>query len=104
MRGDGCADLAALERLLAADPRPALVSLMLANNETGAIQDVAAAARLAHAQGALVHTDAVQAAGKLPLDMGALGADLMTLSAAQDRRAPGRGRARRRCPTCRSRP
>jgi cysteine desulfurase len=78
---DGCADLAALERLLAADPRPALVSLMRANNETGAIQDVATAARLAHAHGALLHTDAVQAAGKMPLDMAALGADLMTLSA-----------------------
>ena len=77
----GCADLAALERMLGDDSRPALVSLMLANNETGAIQDVAAAARIAHAHGALLHTDAIQAAGKIALDRAALGADLMTLSA-----------------------
>jgi cysteine desulfurase len=77
----GVVDLDALERMLAADPRPALVSLMLANNETGVIQPVAEAARLAHAHGALLHCDAVQAAGKLPLDVGRLGADLLTLSA-----------------------
>jgi cysteine desulfurase len=77
----GVMDLAALERMLAADPRPALVSLMLANNETGVVQPVAEAARLAHAHGALLHCDAVQAAGKLPLAMGRLGADLLTLSA-----------------------
>lgn len=78
---DGGVDLSALERSLAADPRPALVSLMLANNETGVIQPVAAAAAIAHAAGALFHCDAVQAAGKLPLDLAALGADLLTLSA-----------------------
>ena len=77
----GVVDLAALERMLAVETRPALVSLMLANNETGAIQPVAEAARLAHAQGALLHCDAVQAAGKLPLDGAALGADLLTVSA-----------------------
>lgn len=77
----GIADLDALERALAAAARPALVSLMLANNETGVIQPVADAARLAHAHGALVHCDAVQAAGKLPLDMAALGVDLLTISA-----------------------
>jgi cysteine desulfurase len=78
---DGTADLGVLERLLAADPRPALVSLMAANNETGAIQDVAAASRIAHAHGALFHCDAVQAAGKIPFDVMALGCDLATLSA-----------------------
>ncbi len=77
----GLADLDALERMLAADPRPALVSLMLANNETGAIQDLAAAARIAHRHGALIHTDAIQAAGKIPVDFRALDVDLMTLSA-----------------------
>jgi cysteine desulfurase len=77
----GVLDLEALERMLAADPRPALVSLMLANNETGVIQPVNEAARIAHSHGALLHCDAVQAAGKLPLDMGRLGADLVTLSA-----------------------
>ena len=78
---DGRADLAALERMLASGDRPALVSLMLANNETGAIQEVAAAAQIAHAHGAYLHTDAVQAAGKIALDKRALGADLVSLSA-----------------------
>lgn len=78
--GQGVVDLAALERILG-DGGPALVSLMLVNNETGVVQPVAAAARLAHAHGALFHCDAVQAAGRLPLDMRALGADLVTLSA-----------------------
>lgn len=78
---DGIVDLAALESLLAAAPAPPLLSLMLANNETGVIQPVAEAARIAHAHGALVHCDAVQAAGRLPLDMAALGVDLLTLSA-----------------------
>lgn len=78
---DGAADLGALDRLLADGTGPALVSLMLANNETGVIQPVAEAARLAHARGALLHCDAVQAAGRLPVELGALGADLLTLSA-----------------------
>ncbi|HXP29973.1 MAG TPA: cysteine desulfurase family protein [Stellaceae bacterium] len=78
---DGRADLVALDAWLAAAARPALVSLMLANNETGAIQPVAEAARIAHAHGALLHCDAVQAAGKLPLDFRRSGADLLTLSA-----------------------
>jgi cysteine desulfurase len=56
-------------------------SLMAANNETGAIQPVAAAAEIVHAAGGLLHTDAVQVAGRLTLDFGALGADMMTLSA-----------------------
>jgi len=77
----GVADLDALDRLLAAGEGPALVSLMLVNNETGVVQPVAEAARLAHAHGALIHCDAVQGAGRLPLDLGALGVDLLTLSA-----------------------
>jgi cysteine desulfurase len=80
-RGDGRVDLDALERLLAADRRPALVSLMLANNETGVIQDVAEAARIAHRHGALFHTDAIQAPGRIAVDFRELDADLMTLSA-----------------------
>ena len=59
----------------------ALVSVMLANNETGVLQPVAEAARLAHARGALVHCDAVQGAGKVVVDVRALGVDLLTLSA-----------------------
>jgi len=62
--------------------RPAaLVSVMYANNETGAVQDIPAIAQLARRHGALLHTDAVQAAGKLPLDFEACGAHLMSLSA-----------------------
>ncbi len=57
------------------------VSLMAANNETGAIQPVAGAAELVHAAHGLLHTDAVQLAGKLTLEFGALGADMMSLSA-----------------------
>jgi cysteine desulfurase len=78
---EGRVDLDALSALLAADRRPALVSVMLANNETGVIQPLAAVAALAREHGALVHSDAVQAAGKIPLHMAALGADLISLSA-----------------------
>jgi cysteine desulfurase len=78
--GQGVADLAALERLLANGPR-ALVSLMLANNETGVIQPVAEAARLAQAHGALMHCDAVQGLGRMPVNFALLGVDMMTLSA-----------------------
>jgi len=62
-------------------PDVILVSVMLANNETGALQDVAEIARGVRAAGAVMHTDAVQAAGKIPLDFKATGAHLMTLSA-----------------------
>jgi cysteine desulfurase len=78
---DGIVDLAALERALAADAGPALVSVMLANNESGVVQPVAEVARRAHDAGAIAHCDAVQAPGRLPLDMAALGVDLLTLSA-----------------------
>lgn len=78
---DGLVDLSALERLLAVDKRPALVSLMFANNETGAIQPVAEAAQIVHRHGALLHCDAVQGAGRQSLDMRRLGCTLMTLSA-----------------------
>ncbi|RAI33146.1 cysteine desulfurase, partial [Rhodoplanes elegans] len=82
---DGIVDLAALEARLATlavekiGLRP-LVSLMHANNETGVVQPIAAAAELVHAAGGILHVDAVQSAGKLPCDIAALGADLMTLS------------------------
>jgi len=75
--GDGVIDLAALEAMLKG-PR-ALVSVMLANNETGVLQPVAEVVRLA--EGHLVHTDAVQALGKVPVNVGLLGVDMMTLSA-----------------------
>ncbi|WP_378148502.1 cysteine desulfurase family protein [Cnuibacter sp. UC19_7] len=57
-----------------------LVSVMLANNEIGTVQPVADLAAVAHARGVPFHTDAVQAAGWLPLDVGALGVDALTLS------------------------
>jgi cysteine desulfurase len=63
------------------DEQTALVSLMLANNETGVIQPVEEAVRLAREHGALVHVDAVQAAGKIPLDVTRLDVDLLSLSA-----------------------
>jgi cysteine desulfurase len=77
---DGIVDLAHLTRQLAAGVR-ALVSIQTANNETGVLQPVAEAARLTHAAGGLIHTDAVQAAGKIRLDITALGVDALSLSA-----------------------
>jgi cysteine desulfurase len=79
--GDGVVDLAALGDMLDEDGPPALVSVMLANNETGVIQPVAAVAELAARHGAVVHCDAVQAAGKVPLDPASLGAHMLSLSA-----------------------
>jgi len=63
------------------DGETALVSVMHANNEIGTIQPVAALAAIAHEHGALMHTDAVQLAGKIPVDVRALGVDLLSLSA-----------------------
>lgn len=77
----GVIDLRALDAILAADSRPALVSVMLANNETGVIQPVVEAARISHAHGALLHCDAAQAAGRIPVSLTGLGADFLTLSA-----------------------
>ena len=73
-------DLAALERRMAALGGHALVSLMLANNETGVVQPVSQAASVVHAAGGTLHVDAVQAAGRIPCDINVLGADLLTLS------------------------
>src|SRR4051812_37811989 len=76
---EGAVDFAALARLLSGRSRP-LVSIMLANNETGVIQPVTEAAALVHAAGGLLHVDAVQGPGRIACDFHALGADLMTLS------------------------
>jgi cysteine desulfurase len=84
--GEGVVDLAWLEarlaRLVAEQPGArALVSIHLANNETGVIQPIAEAAAIVHRHGGLMHSDAVQAAGKIAIDIAALGADVLTLSA-----------------------
>ncbi|RPI32042.1 MAG: aminotransferase class V-fold PLP-dependent enzyme, partial [Chloroflexota bacterium] len=66
---------------LALRPDTVLVSIMHANNEIGTIQPVAELAAVAHSAGALFHTDAVQTAGHLPIDVAAMGIDLLSLSA-----------------------
>jgi len=78
---EGVVELDALDALLAIDREPAVVALMLANNETGVIQPVAKAAAIAKRHGALLLCDAVQAAGKLAIDFAALGVDMMSFSA-----------------------
>ena len=76
---DGLVDMNALRDALG--PKTALVSIMLANNEIGTVQPIAEIAKMAHDVGAKVHTDAVQAAGKLPIDVQALDVDSISLSA-----------------------
>jgi len=75
---DGWVDPAEIDRL---PHDTTVVAVMLANNETGVLQPVAEVARRAHARGMLLHCDAVQAAGKVPVDCGALGIDYLALSA-----------------------
>ena len=77
---DGVADLDALSAMLA-QGGPALVCLMLANNETGTLQPVVRAAEICRRAGALLHVDAVQAAGRVSVDLRALGAHSLVLSA-----------------------
>ncbi len=81
---EGRVDLAALEVLCAeaaAEGGQGLVSVQMANNETGVLQPVAEAAEIAQSRGFAFHTDAVQAAGKIPVSVAAVDADFMTLSA-----------------------
>ncbi|WP_407174100.1 cysteine desulfurase family protein [Bradyrhizobium sp. STM 3562] len=77
---DGVVDLDHLRRLLVEGP-PALVSIMAANNETGALQPVREVAEIVHAAGSLLHVDAIQAFGKISFNISSIGADLATLSA-----------------------
>ena len=79
--GDGVLDMAALDRALDAHGPEALVSVMLANNETGVIQPVAEIAAQARDRGALVHCDAVQAPGRIPVSFAGLGVDMMSVAA-----------------------
>ena len=80
---DGVVDLPALEEILGLHDRSSglpIVALMLVNNETGIVQPVAEAARLVHAHGGLMVVDAVQAVGRIPVDINALDADFLILS------------------------
>lgn len=76
---EGVVDVGAMEGLI--DSATLLVSTMLANNETGAVQPVGPIAAIAHQEGALVHCDAAQAAGKIPVDVDDLEVDYMSISA-----------------------
>ncbi len=78
---DGILDMDVLRAALAAAETPAFVSVMLANNETGVIQPIREIAEIVHEQGGLLHCDAIQAVGKIPVDFKALGVDLMSVSA-----------------------
>ena len=80
---DGIVDLAALEALLAAHDKATglpMVAIMLANNETGILQPVQAAAQIVHAHGGIMVVDAVQAIGRMPLDINEIGADFLIVS------------------------
>ena len=76
----GLVDLGSLGATLAEGP-PALVSVMLANNETGAVQPIAEIAGMVHAAGGLLHVDAIQAFGKIAININEMGADLLAVSA-----------------------
>lgn len=76
--GEGLVDPAAVEASIR--PDTVLVSIMMANNETGAVQPIGEIARIARSRNVLFHSDAVQAVGKIPVDVEELGVDLLTLS------------------------
>jgi cysteine desulfurase len=79
VRANGLVDLGDLERALGEDV--ALVSVMAVNNEIGVVQDLAAISALVHGVGAVFHVDAAQGFGKLPIDVEAMGIDLMSITA-----------------------
>jgi cysteine desulfurase len=90
----GVVDLGALQTMLAG--APALVSIMLANNETGVVQPVCEVARIVREAGGLLHVDAVQAPGRISINFNDLGADLLTLSAHKSGGPKGAGALIRR--------
>ena len=71
---------------------------MFANNEIGVVQPIREIGKLCHEKGVLFHTDAVQAVGKIPVDVNSDNIDVLSLSRPQDLRAEGRGRAVRPAP------
>jgi len=79
VRPDGLVDVEEIAKALT--PKTILISIMFANNEIGTIQDVAAIGKLAKEKGVLFHADATQAAGKIPIDVEAMGIDLLTCTA-----------------------
>jgi cysteine desulfurase len=81
VKTSGIVDMSELGRILNGGKGRALVSLMAANNETGVVQPVAETTKVAHASGALVHCDAVQAVGKLAVSVGTLGVDYLSFNA-----------------------
>lgn len=78
---NGLVSLDDLQKSLEGTPDKTLVSIMLANNETGVVQDIKTLAEITHEAGAIFHTDAIQALGKIPVDFRALGVDMMSFSA-----------------------
>jgi cysteine desulfurase len=80
VNADGLVNMRALEARLQQSPKISLVSIMAVNNESGVIQNIGEISALAHRYGALFHTDAVQAAGRIPINMQETGIDFLTLS------------------------
>ena len=91
VQADGLIDLEDLKRAM--DDKTILVSIMYANNEIGVIQPIAEIGKLCHEKGVIFHTDAVQAVGKIPVDVQKDNIDVLEPERPQDLRAEGRGRA-----------